>query len=79
MILKMSQRDRGTARERTTDATPGTMPRGGDRRRARERSAARDAIADRIVAQYGVDRDRAVASAELYMRQLRRGRALAGY
>lgn len=77
----MRQRDKGPARERAKQAgaPPGNAGRGGERRRVSDRGANLDAIADRIVAEYGVDRDRAVASADLYMRQLRRSVALAGY
>ncbi len=80
MILSRSHRGRSTDRELTkgADAAP-RRAGGGDRRRALERSTMCDEIADRIVAQYGVDRDRAVASADLYMRQLRRSPARSGY
>lgn len=70
----MSHRERGTTREPARSPAPRR-----DRRRSAERSATREQLADRIAAEYGVDRDRAVAGAELYMRQLRRGFARTGY
>lgn len=77
----MSQRHTATAHALTTGAGPPPRHAGvrGERRRVSERSATREAIADRIVAQHGIDRDRAVASADLFMRRLRRSRTLAGY
>lgn len=80
MILSKSHRGTGTDREPTNDVYAARGPAGGgDRRRALERSTMCAQIADRIVAHYGVDRDRAVASADLYMRQLRRSLGRAGY
>ena len=53
----------------------GSVPsRGG-----REIDGTRLELIERIVAAYGVDRDRAAAGAYLYLRQLRSGRLLAEY
>lgn len=81
MALNTSRRYRGPAHSHGTGAGAalGDPRRGCERRRVSDRGAALDAIADRIVTQYGVDRGRALASADLYMRQLRRCLARAGY
>ncbi len=78
MNRRMSRRSSADQSE-STEAAWVAGTRGAAARRGPEHGVTLEELADRIAVEYGVDRDRAAAAADLYMRQLRRGPALAGY